>query len=220
MYGAAGTRPPSGTRPRTLERTRRKSCSGTRTPLTKNKSQSQGSLFDDINKTGEAEGEETSYSSNYFLNSTKVNLQNHKDYLDLVRRDRVFSDSQIHQREMSPYSRKYPGSRPNVHSQENLYETNSGIYKTDNSSSIDVLEADLAELLEQQVGPQHKTASGPGTDVSFNTVTLPKSKPRPKVFSLLKTAPINLFSSRRSSQDFSGTENSKKMQKPSKKTGQ
>ncbi|XP_063880269.1 uncharacterized protein LOC135111164 isoform X2 [Scylla paramamosain] len=224
LHGATGTRPPSGTRPRTLERTRRKSCSVTRTPLSKSKSQSQGSLVKESSKTGEEE--ETSYNSDYFLNSTKVNLQHHKDYLDFVRRDRVYSDSQSYQREMSPYSKKYPGLplaahkdiRQDVHSQENLYETNSGIYKAD-SSSIDALEADLAELLEQQVGPQHETASGPGPDVSFNRVTLPKSKPRPKVFSLLRTAPINLFSSRRSSQDFSGTEKGEKVQKTSKKTG-
>ncbi|XP_045109531.1 afadin- and alpha-actinin-binding protein-like isoform X2 [Portunus trituberculatus] len=224
LHGVTGTRPPSGTRPRTLERTRRKSCSITRTPLSKNKSQSQGNLVKDSNKTGEKE-EETSYNSSYFLNSTKINLQHHKDYLDF---DRVYSDSQTYQREMSPYSRKYSGSppaaqkdiRPNVQSQENLYETNSVIYKTDNSSSIDALEADLAELLEQQIGPKHETASGPGPDVSFSRVTLPKSKPRPKVFSLLRTTPINLFSSRRSSQDFSCTENGeKKMQKPSKKAG-
>lgn len=225
--GHSGIRPPSA-RPRTLERTRRKSYSNTRTPLSKNKSQSQGNLVKDSNKNKTEVEEETSRKSDYLLNSTKVNLQHHKDYLDCIRRDRVYSDPQSYQWETSLYSKKHLGSpqaahrviQPDMNSQENLYEAISGNHAVPNNS-VEAAEADLAQLMEQLVEPQHETASIPCTDEPFpyNKVTQLKSKPIPKVFSLLRSAPSSLFNSRRSSQDLSGTENNeKRLQKASKKT--
>lgn len=222
----SGIRPPS-TRPRTLERTRRKSYSSTRTPLSKSKSHSQGNLVKDSNRVKTEEEEEASYKSDYFLNSTKVNLQHHKDYLDCVRRDRVYSEPLSYQQEMSLYTKNHPGSpqashrviQPAVHSQENLYEATSGNYAASNNS-VETLEADLAELMEQLVEPQQEKDSAPCTNDSlpYSKVTHQKSKPKPKVFSLLRSAPSSLFSSRRSSLDLSGTENGgKRLQKASKK---
>ena len=225
--GASCARPAS-TRPRTLERPKRKSHSTSRTPLSKSMSQSQGNLLiNDSNIVKRKEEEEENGASCKFdnvFNSTKVNLQHHKNYIDFIRRDRVYSEPLSYQKEMSLYSKKYPDSprvahkltRPDVYSQDHLYDINSG------NSSVEAMEADLGKLMEQLMEPQQGKASAPGHDNPlFNSeMTPPKSKPKPKVFSLLRTTPINLFSNNKSSQALSDTEiGEKRMQKPPKRAG-